>query len=90
MANISHITDHLLRIKKETIFDDNHDNERKLEQITTISYIFTKKKIVEVYTLRQEEANETHINIIMEKMCVYVVVDGRNSSEVRIFACQHQ
>ena len=37
----SHHSDHLLGIKKETIFDDNHDNDRKLEQITTISLIYS-------------------------------------------------
>ena len=40
----SHHSDHLLGIKKETIFDDNHDNDRKLEQITTISLIYSWKK----------------------------------------------
>ena len=45
----SHHSDHLLGIKKETIFDDNHDNDRKLEQITTISLIYSWKK--SMYTL---------------------------------------
>ena len=47
----SHHSDHLLGIKKETIFDDNHDNDRKLEQITTISLIYSWKKVVCMYTL---------------------------------------
>ena len=48
----SHHSDHLLGIKKETIFDDNHDNDRKLEQITTISLIYSWKKVgTSMYTL---------------------------------------
>ena len=47
----SHHSDHLPGIKKETIFDDNHDNDRKLEQITTISLIYSWKKVGSMYTL---------------------------------------